>query len=77
MYPRLALNSQSSCFMHHHALAPGRVLDTLTVFFFNYVTFYFLFIYFLILLFICAYKAWVISPPYPLNTQQKLLCPYL
>jgi hypothetical protein len=46
-----------------------------------------------LLLFICAYKAWVISPPcptpsltthsapslspYPLKTQQKLFCPYL
>jgi hypothetical protein len=51
-------------------------------------------LFFFLLLFICAYKAWVISPPcphppplpptppppsppYPLNTQQKLFCPYL
>jgi hypothetical protein len=49
-----------------------------------------LFCFFIVLLFICAYKAWVISPPVPtpslttpsapppptLNTQQKLFCPY-
>jgi hypothetical protein len=49
--------------------------------------------FFFLLLFICEYKAWVISPPcphtlpyhplrplplqpHPLNTQQKLFCPY-
>jgi hypothetical protein len=46
---------------------------------------------FIVLLFICAYNAWVISapcthpsltthstppPPHPLDTQQKLFCPY-
>jgi hypothetical protein len=45
---------------------------------------FFLFDFFL--LFICVYNAWVISPPcphstpslspHPLNTQQKLFCPY-
>jgi hypothetical protein len=48
-------------------------------------------LFFFLLLFICAYKAWFISPPcphspltthsapslsLPLNTQQKLFCPY-
>jgi hypothetical protein len=50
------------------------------------------FFFIFLLLFICAYKAWFISPPCPhplpdhplrplplppLNTQQKLFCPYL
>jgi hypothetical protein len=48
--------------------------------------------FFIVLLFICAYNAWVISPPcphplpyhplppsppHPLDTRQKLFCPYL
>jgi hypothetical protein len=51
-----------------------------------------IFFFIFLLLFICAYKAWFISPPCPhplpyhplhplplpaLNTQQKLFCPYL
>jgi hypothetical protein len=55
---------------------------------------YFLNYFLIVLLFICAYKAWVISPPCPhplpyhpphplpltptpLDTWQKLFCPYL
>jgi hypothetical protein len=54
-----------------------------------------IFFFLIVLLFICAYEAWVISPPcphplpyhplhplppsppLPLNTRQKLFCPYL
>jgi hypothetical protein len=57
-----------------------------------YYTTHFVFFFIFLLLFICAYKAWFISPPCPhplpyhplqplllpsLNTQQKLFCPYL
>jgi hypothetical protein len=64
-----------------------RFLRYIFLFFFLFCYFFSLFL----LLFICAYKAWVISPPCPhplpyhplhplpppLNTQQKLFCPYL
>jgi hypothetical protein len=55
---------------------------------------FFLFLTFIVLLFICTYNTWVISPPcphplpyhplrplslppHPLDTRQKLFCPYL